>query len=111
MCCRCVPAHATTSPQLRHAHKHTPYLTHPPTHRLQEHQRYHEVLVAEETKRRALLEIVYGLEVGCGCMGEGRRTALGGEGGGLGLVELRSCWGGGGASARRAGWCAGGRTW
>lgn len=29
---------------------------------VQEHQRYHEVLVAEETKRRALLEIVYGLE-------------------------------------------------
>ncbi len=30
----------------------------------QEHQRYHEVLVAEENKRKALLDIVYALEVG-----------------------------------------------
>lgn len=29
---------------------------------IQEHQRYHEVLVAEENKRKALLDIVYGLE-------------------------------------------------
>lgn len=29
---------------------------------VQEHQRYHEVLVAEENKRRALLDIVYALE-------------------------------------------------
>ncbi len=34
-----------------------------PQRTLQEHQRYHEVLVAEENKRKALLDIVYGLEV------------------------------------------------
>lgn len=33
---------------------------------VQEHQRYHEVLVAEENKRKALLDIVYALEVGAG---------------------------------------------
>jgi hypothetical protein len=31
----------------------------------QEHQRYHEVLVAGENKRKALLDIVYALEVRC----------------------------------------------
>ena len=36
---------------------------------LQEHQRYHELLVAEEVKRRALLDIVYSLEVQAGRAG------------------------------------------
>lgn len=51
---------------------------------VQEHQRYHEVLVAEENKRRALLEIVYALEVG-------PRAAAAGVGAQCSRFWARSC--------------------
>lgn len=43
---------------------------------MQEHQRYHEVLVAEENKRKALLDIVYSLEVGRWWVGGNRPLCM-----------------------------------
>ena len=52
-------------------------LSRPPVLRAQSHQKYHELLVVEENKRKALLDIIYNLEVGGG-HGAGAWAAAGG---------------------------------
>jgi hypothetical protein len=63
-----------------------PLTIHTFVHAAQEHQQLHEALVAEENKRRALLDIVYGLEVGGGAGGRGAGPAVLGDGGGAKTV-------------------------